>query len=303
MKFTMLTRPWDNVVEEVAAAGHEYVESIDDADFLIYSGGPLPSPLPENIRFVQWVFTGVEQLIRANIMTPETRWANAAGVFAKPVAEHAMALTLATMHQYKFAFQNPTFAVRREVDQRQDWLFLNKRVAIIGAGGIGRELIQMLKPFGPHITAVNRSGNPVEGADETFAQENAEHVWSEADIIVLITPLTFETMGMVNAEVLGRMKESAYLINVGRGALVVTDALVDALTERRIAGAGLEVVDPEPLPENHPLWRLDNCVITPHVAAMGSVARAMIAPTIIANAAAIERGERMPTEVDVEAGY
>ena len=303
MKFTMISRPWDNVIEEVAAAGHEYVDSVDDADFIIYSGGPLPDPLPENVRFIQWVFTGVEQLVGAGVMKPGTRWANAAGVFAKPVAEHAMALILASLHQYKYVFEKSSFSIRREMDSRQDWLFLNKRVAIFGAGGIGRELISMLRPFGPHITAVNRSGRPVEGADETVAMAEADHVWGEADIVVLVTPLTFETIGMVNAEVLDRMKESAYLINVGRGGLVVTDDLVDALSNRRIRGAGLEVVDPEPLPEEHALWHLDNVVLTPHVAALGSVARAMIAPTIIANAAAVERGERMPTEVDVEAGY
>lgn len=303
MKFTMIARPWDNVVEEVAAAGHEYVDSVEDADFLIYNGGPLPDPMPANVQFVQWVFTGVEGLLDSGVMKPGTRWANAAGVFAKPVAEHAMALTLATMHQYRYVFQESSFSIRRELDQRQDWLFLDKRVAIIGAGGIGRELIAMLRPFGPHITAVNRSGHPVDGADETFAQADAGHVWGEADVVVLITPLTEETAGMVDAEILGRMKGSAYLINVGRGGLVVTDDLVDALRKRRIRGAGLEVVDPEPLPDEHPLWHLDNVVMTPHVAAMGSISQAMIAPAIIENAAAVERGERMPTEVDVEAGY
>lgn len=301
MKFTMLSNPWPSVVQEVVDAGHEWVDSVEDAEFLIYNGGRIS--IPSNIQFVQWVFAGVEAIKRAGIMTPEVRWANAAGVFAKPVAEHAMALILASLHHYKFAFQNPTFDVRLELDDRQDWLFERKRVAIFGAGGIGKELIRMLAPFEPHITAVNRSGNPVDGADETLTMDNADWVWGEADIIVNILPLTEQTTGLIDASVFSKMKNSAYFINVGRGATVVTDDLVEALRSGQIAGAGLEVMDPEPLPENHPLWQLDNVVMTPHVAAMGSISQKLIGSTIIDNAAAFERGEKMPTEVDVESGY
>ena len=93
------------------------------------------------------------------------------------------------------------------------------------------------------------------------------------------------------------------LVNVGRGELIDTDALVEALRSGRIAGAALDVTDPEPLPEDHPLWSLPNCTITPHIAATGRIAQRMIAPQIIENAAAFAAGERMPTEVDISLGY
>ena len=104
-------------------------------------------------------------------------------------------------------------------------------------------------------------------------------------------------------EVLGKMKSNAVVVNVGRGQLVVTDDLVAALRDGVIAGAAMDVTEPEPLPENHPLWRMPNATITPHIAATARIARKMIAPQIVDNAAAFEAGERMPTEVDVEAGY
>lgn len=305
MKFTMYPTPWDNVVDEVAAAGHEFVDRIEDADFLIFNGGPrqFPDPLPENIGFVQHVFTGVEHLIGAGTIKPGVRWANSAGVYGTPVAEIAMALLLAQLHQVKAVTQAASFDIRWEADEKQGWLFSGRTVALIGAGGIAKAMIPMLRPFDVKVIAVNRSGNQVDGADETFAIDRAEHVWGEADAFILTMPLTDETHGMVDAEVLGKMKPNAVVVNVGRGQLVVTDDLVDALRDGTIAGAAMDVTDPEPLPEGHPLWGLPNATITPHIAATARIARRMIAPQIVDNAAAFEAGERMPTEVDVEAGY
>ncbi len=304
MKFAMGPGVWQETVDEVAAAGHEYVTDLEQADFLIYTGGQLPTPLPENIRWIQFVFTGVERLIEAGIMVPgPVRWANAAGVYGRPVAEIAMSLLLSQLHQHKAATLAGSFRVRGELDARQGWLFMDKTVAIIGAGGIARELIPMLRPFDVRIVAVNRSGRAVEGADETHPMAEADHVWAEADAFVLLAPLTEQTRGMVNAEVLAKMKPSAVVVNVGRGPLVVTRDLVEALRTGQIAGAAMDVTDPEPLPDGHPLWRLDSCTITPHIAATGRIAQKLIAPQIIANAAAFEAGERMPTEVDPAAGY
>lgn len=297
--------PWDNVVDEVAAAGHTYVDDINSADFLVFNGDPhhFPDPLPGNIGFVQFVFTGVEKLLASGTIKPGVRWANSAGTYGKPVAEIALTLLLSQLHQVKSVTQAATFDVRWEADAAQGWLFADRTVALIGAGGIGSELIRMLEPFGVRIIAVNRSGREVAGADETYAISDAEHVWAEADAAVLLMPLTDETRGMVDADVLSKMKPSSLLVNVGRGQLVVTDDLVDALRGGTIAGAAMDVTDPEPLPDGHPLWSLPNATILPHIAATARVARVMIAPQIVANAAAFAAGEEMPTEIDAEAGY
>lgn len=305
MKFTMHPSPWDDVIADVAAAGHTYVTDLAEAEFLIFNGGPphFPSPLPENIGFVQFPFAGVEKLIDAGVLNDDVRWANAGGVYGKPVAEIALGLIIAQYHYFKTTTLAGSFDRRWDVDASQQWLFHNKTVALIGAGGIGKELLAMLKPFNVKTIAVNRSGNPVEGADETVKLADADDVWGRADIHVLSMPLTDETRGVVGSKELVKMKKTALVVNVGRGALIDTNALVAALQDGQIAGAGLEVTDPEPLPEEHPFWDMDNVLISPHIAAPASVARMMVAPQIIENAAAFERGEKMPTEVDAAAGY
>ncbi|HHU67179.1 D-isomer specific 2-hydroxyacid dehydrogenase family protein [Corynebacterium sp.] len=302
MKFSMSPGLWPGVIAEVEAAGHTHVP-VEEAEFLIYTGGPLPDPLPESIGFVQFVFSGVDRLLEAGVMRPGVRWANAAGVYGRPVAEVALTLLLAQLHHVKAATVAGSFRARGPIDEAQGWLSDGPTVAIIGAGGTADALIPLLRPFGVRIIAVNRSGRPVEGADETHAQSAADHVWEEADAFVLAAPLTEETSRMVDAPVLARMQPHAVLVNVGRGELIDTDALVEALRSGRIAGAALDVTDPEPLPEDHPLWSLPNCTITPHIAATGRIAQRMIAPQIIENAAAFAAGERMPTEVDISLGY
>ena len=196
-----------------------------------------------------------------------------------------------------------SWSVRPEVENNKSWLHDNKTVAILGAGGIGVRLLEMLKPFNVKTIAVNNSGRPVEGADETFAMDKAEHVWAEADVFVLILPLTDATYQIVNAETLGKMKPSAVVVNVGRGPLINTDDLVDALNNGTIAGAALDVTDPEPLPDSHPLWEMDNVVITPHTANTNERIRALTGELTLRNIELFEAGEQMATEVDVVAGY
>ena len=296
---------------DIDSAGHQEVDSIDQAQVYINTT-PDPQEIPKipaNIEFVQHCFTGVNQLIDAGVITDDgVPWCNAAGAFAQPVAESALGLLLSQAHHHKRFALEATWDGAREIDESQAWLYTpkghtSKKVAIFGAGGIGQELISMLQPFGVHITAVNRSGRQVAGADVTVALADATSVWSEADFIVLIMPLTEETNGLVDAAKFKAMKKSAILINVGRGKLVNTDDLVDALRSGEIAGAGLEVVDPEPLPNDHPLWALKNCTMTPHMGASWQVADFHLGEIFNANAAAWEEGKPLPTHIDPKAGY
>lgn len=296
---------------DIDSAGHQEVDSIDQAQVYINTT-PDPQEIPKmpaNIEFVQHCFTGVNQLIDAGVITDDgVPWCNAAGAFAQPVAESALGLLLSQAHHHKRFALEATWDGAREIDESQAWLYTPKghtpkKVAIFGAGGIGQELISMLQPFGVHITAVNRSGRQVAGADVTVALADATSVWSEADFIVLIMPLTEETNGLVDAAKFKAMKKSAILINVGRGKLVNTDDLVDALRSGEIAGAGLEVVDPEPLPDDHPLWGLKNCTMTPHMGASWQVADFHLGEIFNANAAAWEEGKSLPTHIDPKAGY
>lgn len=304
MKFAFLHQDWPEAIAEITAAGHERVTDLEQADFLVFSGGDFPDPLPENIKFVQAPFAGVDALLDSGALKPgKVRWANASGLYDDTVAESTIGLLLAQLHMHKTVTLAKSFSVREKMDEQKDWLFEDKTVAIIGAGGIGVKLIEMLSGFQVKTIAVNRSGRPVTGADETFALADAEHVWGQADYFVLLMPLTEETRSMVNAEVFAKMKSTAVVVNVGRGPLINTDDLVQALTEGTIAGAALDVTDPEPLPDGHPLWELENCLITPHVANTSQAIRERTGGLTVANAAAFEAGDKMPNEVDVESGY
>ncbi|MHA2789554.1 D-isomer specific 2-hydroxyacid dehydrogenase family protein [Corynebacterium sp. S7] len=302
MKFTFIGEPWDDVVAQVEDAGHTYVSELTEADFLIHRGEEFDS-LPTNIKWVQFHAAGINRVAHL-IRKTNVPWTNAAGAFAEPVAEAALAHILSVMHQHKLAITSGSFDAYDEIDQRLQLLTnTNRTVVILGAGGIGAQLIRLLKVFQVNIIAVNRSGRPVAGADEVHTLRDMDKVWPRADIVVNILPLTEETKGLINETVFKALPNHAIFVNVGRGAVVDTRSLVSALENGEIAGAGLDVTDPEPLPEDHPLWHMDNCLITPHTATTDEMGRNYIAPTIIANAEAFEAGRRMPTQIDIERGY
>ncbi|MDU6255433.1 MAG: NAD(P)-dependent oxidoreductase, partial [Staphylococcus warneri] len=239
MKYAMLPTPWEETLQALDAAGHERAP-LEDAEVLIFNGGPddFPRPLPPSVGLVQVPFAGVDHLL--DVMRDTTaRWSNAAGLYDATVAESTIALLLAHLHAHKRV--GTSWSNRDEVEAHTSFLFEDKTVAVVGAGGIGKRLIRMLEGFGPRIIAVNRSGNPVEGADETFATADIERVWPAADYFVALAPLTDETHRLFNAAAFRAMPDHAVIINVGRGPLVDTDALVEALRAGDIAGAGLDV--------------------------------------------------------------
>lgn len=306
MKFAFQPQPWPDAIAEIEAAGHTYVEDVHDADFLVFNGGPrkFPDPLPENIRFVQATFAGVDALLDAGLIRPGgVRWACASGLYDDTVAESTIAILLAQMHMHKMITQAGSWSVRREVDKNKQWLFDNKTVAILGAGRIAAKLIEMLSVFGVKIIAVTRSGRQVAGADESYAMADADLVWGAADIFVVLAPLTPETRHMINRDVLARMRPNAVVVNVARGPLVNTDDLVEALRNGTIAGAALDVTEPEPLPDDHPLWDIPTCVITPHTANTYTIIQERTGRLVVDNAAAFEAGQIMPNEVNLETGY
>ncbi|OFO33695.1 hypothetical protein HMPREF3048_10160 [Corynebacterium sp. HMSC075D04] len=306
MKFTYLPKPKDEPIAALEAQGHQYVALEDNPDLVLFGGGPkdFPDELPDSVKVVQIQYAGIEGLLEAGILAEHAangvRFANAGGLYDDTVAESTLALLLAVEHRMK--------AVDREWNNTQlfkekEYLFDNKKLALIGAGGIGKTLIRFLEPFGMEITAVNRSGNPVDGADRTVAMKDADGVWADHDYFVLLTPLTEETRHMVNAQRIEQMKDTAVVVNVGRGPLIDTDALTDALVNGKLRGAGLDVTEPEPLPADHKLWDLDNCVITPHTANIPRYMERRIGALALKNWDLFEAGEKMSTEVDVEAGY
>jgi len=285
--------------QAVREAGGQVVP-IDAAEGLVWFGSPQSlEPLVAQgprLRWIQLPSAGVEkylQLIDGDSMV----WTAAKGVYADTCAEQALGLAIAGYRNFGSASRHPTWR-----PEPAKTLF-NARVTIVGAGGIAQSLIRLLKPFAPTIAVVRRRAEPLPEAHAAVTFDRISETIPGADLIVLAAPLTAQTEGMIAAPQLRAMKRDAWLINVARGKLIKTDDLVRALREKWIGGAGLDVADPEPLPDDHPLWRLDNCIITSHTANPPNLERAMFRDFIVENVRRFLKGEQLLGEVDRVAGY
>jgi D-3-phosphoglycerate dehydrogenase len=290
------------VDSEYAAAVEEgggTLGALADADGLVWDdshGAELPE-LPDRVRWVQLPAAGVERWLGGMVDGPV--YTSAAGAFALPVAEHALALMLAGARRLaECARAGEWRSMRGEVRTLE-----GATVAIVGAGGIGRALIGLVEPFGMRVLAVTRRGNPVPGAAATVPADRVDDVLGEADYVVLAAPGTPGARRVIDADRLARMRPGAWLVNVGRGSLVDTDALVAALEAGRLGGAALDVTDPEPLPAGHPLWARDDVLITPHIATPPDAERRHMAQRIRDNVARLAAGAPLLGVVDREAGY
>jgi phosphoglycerate dehydrogenase-like enzyme len=252
-------------------------------------------------RWVQLPFAGIEQFVDAGVITSDRTWTCAKGAYGPATAEQALALLLCGARLlHENARRTSWWPPERSKDARR---LAAHTVLIVGTGGIGRALARMLEPLEARIVAVNRSGKPMPGAVLTGPSDALAELVPDADFIVLAPPLTPETRHLFNAEMIARMKPEAWIVNVGRGGLIDTAALVEALRARTIGGAGLDVTDPEPLPDGHPLWGMDNVIITSHTANTYSMAMPALAALIKENVARFARGEELDGLVDPVLGY
>jgi phosphoglycerate dehydrogenase-like enzyme len=247
------------------------------------------------IDWVQLPWAGIEPYIP--LLGHDRTWTCAKGVYADPVAEHALALLLAgfrNLHAYA--------AAERWTDQVGRNL-IGANVTIVGGGGIAEALIELLAPFRCAITVVRRNPTPMPGVERVLGVDDLLAALHGADAVVLALPLLPSTEGLIGPEALAAMEPHAWLVNVARGAHVETDALVEALSSGAIGGAGLDVTDPEPLPDGHPLWTLPNVIITPHTANTKAMARPLLGARITDNVRRYAAGAPFVGVVDVEAGY
>ena len=193
---------------------------------------------------------------------------------------------------------------RAAVPEERLWELRGKTMLIAGLGGIGTETARRAHALGMNVIATR--GSSREGPDFVSyvgLADELPRLAERADVVVKATPLTAATRGLFDADFFARMKPTAYFINVGRGASVVTDDLVAALRSGAIAGAGLDVTDPEPLPAGHPLWSLPNVIITPHISAGSDVRLGRLWIVMRENLRRYAAGDRMLSVVDVERGY
>jgi phosphoglycerate dehydrogenase-like enzyme len=258
--------------------------------------GEVLSDQPE-IRWVQLPFAGIEEAVAAGIVDPGRIWTCAKGAYARPVAEHALMLALAGLRLL------PERIRAHHWGPAAGTSLYGARVTILGGGGITGELLRLLQPFEVEATVVRRNGSPVPGANRTVATDRLDDALPAALVVFLALALTPETERIISGGQLEAMDEAAWLINVARGKHVHTDALVEALQIGSIAGAGLDVTDPEPLPDGHPLWTAPNCIITPHTADTRDMILPLLSERIRVNVGRYIAGEPLEGLVDPYAGY
>lgn len=287
-------------LSEAVRAGGGRIAPAGEAEALIWTGkGPqgLPQLLEEGtgITWVQLPSAGIEAY--RTLIDDRRTWTCAKGIYARAVAEHALSLALAGLHQL------PQLARAREWKDVLCRDLMGSTMAIVGGGGIARALLDLLAPFGATATVVRRHPEQMPGATRVLGMDSLHDVLGTADVVVLALALTVETERIIGGPELEAMKPDAWLVNVGRGKLVDTDALVHALRDNRIGGAALDVTDPEPLPEGHPLWSFDNCIVTPHCANPPPLERKRFEELVRENVRRRIEGEPLAGLVDPELGY
>ncbi len=277
------------------------VAPIDQASGLIFADPMAAADFPAliaqavNVEWVQLPYAGVETFVQH--LDPNYLWTCGKGVYAPPVAEWIMTALLSAFRDI------PTFARATAWPTQTGRNLLGAKLAILGGGGITESFLSLIAPWGCDVTIVRRRAEPVPGATRTVTTGDLDDVLPEVDAVIIALALTPETTGLIDAERLRAMRNDAWLLNVGRGGHVVTDDLVVALRSGEIAGAVLDVTDPEPLPDGHPLWALDNCLITPHVGNTPEMGLPLIADRVRDNVARWIAHEPLIGPIDVELGY
>ena len=249
----------------------------------------------QHLAWVQLPFAGIENFVVH--LDDERVWTSGKGVYAEPVAELCMAFLLGGLRHVI------GYSRVREWTVDHGRYLLGGNIVIVGGGGITASLVRMLQGFNTHITVVRRHDTPLPGVQRVVTQAHLHEVLPAADAVVLACALTPETMGLIGARELQLMKHDAWLVNVGRGRLIVTDDLVAALRDQRIGGAALDVTDPEPLPAGHPLWTFDNCLVTPHIGNTRAMAVPLLSERVATNCRLFAAGQPLVGVVDVRLGY
>jgi D-3-phosphoglycerate dehydrogenase len=290
--------PWH---EAVRRGGGEPVTAIDDADALIYAEDHLDQlgeMLRPNIRWVFLGWSGTDGVVARGLVTDARKWSSARGLYGVAVAEQAVALLLAGAK----CLGELARAGRWVPPPDGALLVEGKRALVIGAGDIGQALIPRLKALDVEVTMLVRTPRSVQGADSVITGDRLHDALPEHHFVVLALSLTPESHGMIGATEIGLMRPDAWLVNVARGAHVDTNALVDALRRGAIGGAALDVTDPEPLPDDHPLWTFENVIISPHTACPPSFVCDLLTDRLEENVRRFSAGEPLISEFTAPTG-
>ena len=291
--------PKRGVSVHIAATPSEAASAVADAEILYaWKFPPQLYAKAGRLKWLQVMGAGVDWALVPEL--PEhVQITRAPGVFGPWMAEYVLAWCLWVTQRLK---------PYRDAQRQRRWddhvlpeRLSGKTVTIVGLGDIGRDIARAARGLGMRVLGVSRRGRPVREATRMYSVAAMTRALREADFVVLLLPLTPETRGIIGADALAAMKSTAWLINIARGAVVDEGALMAALEQRRIAGAVLDVFDREPLPPSHPLWKMDNVVVTPHIS--GPSTADALTPVFNDNLARYLAGRPLRHVVDRRRGY
>jgi phosphoglycerate dehydrogenase-like enzyme len=263
------------------------------------------------LRWVSFWGAGLETRVTPALAARrDVRITNASGVHGPNIAEHVLALILAHTRrlpvylraQTERTWMHPTQYTEAGIDE-----LYGRTVGIVGLGRIGEAIAARARPFGVRVVAVKSDPaarhDPSVAVDAAYGPEGLDDVLAESDHVVVALPLTPRTRRLMDAGRIARMKRTAYLYNVGRGAVIDEAALVRALVAGEIAGAGLDVTEAEPLPRESPLWAMPNVIVTPHVSGITPRYFERVARLVAENVTRYLRGEPLANQYVAERGY
>lgn len=325
-ELVLIDEPTDGSGDGAARVSPGVLAAVEDAE--IYFGYGIPAEILETGRKLRWVHSGAAGVggsLHDAMKASDVVFTNSAGIHAPPMAETVLAMILYFGRGLDFAVANQRrrrWSTDRFYQASAPPIELSEStVGIVGFGGIGRQVARRVASLGARVIAVKRSParegeanlEPVAGGGELGSRIEVVHgesgldaVLCESDIVVLALPDTPETRGSIDADALARMRPGALLVNVARGRIVDEEALVEALREGRLRGAGLDVFAEEPLPEEHPLWGFEHVLVTPHVSAVSEGFWRRETELIVRNIARYVTGaplDAWENVVDKEAGY
>ena len=268
-----------------------------------FTGAGSIADVAPHLKWIQLTSAGADRLLNSGFIESGITVTTVSGLHATPIGEYVLCAML------MFA-KNAPGIIRAQ--QRNEWLrympteLRSKTVGIVGMGHIGEEVARLAKAFGCRIVATRRSVTAPtsdECADELLPSSGLQHLLETSDYVVLAVPLTDETRHMIGEAELRAMKPSAVLVNIARGAVVDESALVRALGDGTIAGAALDVFDPEPLSPESPLWDMENVIVSPHISGGTEIYNQRAVDIFADNLRRYLRGEPLRNLVDPARGY
>jgi phosphoglycerate dehydrogenase-like enzyme len=282
------------------------VESAPQADVLLNADFLDPSllrdtfPHATRVRWVHGLMAGVDKLLSPEIVASPVPLTNGRGLFRRALGEWTVGAMVYFAYDFRRLVRNQEAGKWEGFDHPT---LFGRTLGIVGYGAIGQAIVERARPFGMRIVALRRRVEPDPLVDQAYVPAQLNDMLAECDYVAIAAPLTPETRGMIGAAQIGVMKSSAVLINVGRGAIIDEAALIAALESNKLRGAALDVFVTEPLPAGHPLYKLDNVLLSPHTADRSPESRVRAVEFFVRNFEHFRKGEPLENIVDKHAGY